>query len=117
MAKKNSHNLPLNFPTPSKKMKGLVIQSYLALVTGWIVAHQAPVSMEISSKNTRVGSHSLLQGIFPTQGLNPGLLHCRQITDVYKSNYYAVHLKLRECCMSIISQKNWKNGTSLVVQW
>ena len=30
-------------------------------------------------KNTGVGSHSLLQGIFPTQGLNPGLLHCRQI--------------------------------------
>ena len=30
-------------------------------------------------KNTVMGSHSLLQGIFPTQGLNPGLLHCRQI--------------------------------------
>ena len=30
-------------------------------------------------KNTGVGSHSLLQGIFPTQGLNPGLLPCRQI--------------------------------------
>ena len=30
-------------------------------------------------KDTRVGSHSLLQGIFPTQGLNPGLLHCGQI--------------------------------------
>ena len=26
-----------------------------------------------------VGSSSLLQGIFPTQGLNPGLPHCRQI--------------------------------------
>ena len=26
-----------------------------------------------------VGSHSLLQGIFPTQGSNPGLPHCRQI--------------------------------------
>jgi len=26
-----------------------------------------------------VGSHSLLQRIFPTQGWNPGLLHCRQI--------------------------------------
>jgi len=26
-----------------------------------------------------VGSLSLLQGIFPTQGLNPGLLHCRWI--------------------------------------
>jgi len=31
------------------------------------------------SKNTGVGSHPLLQGIFPTQGLNWGLLHCRWI--------------------------------------
>ena len=30
-------------------------------------------------KSTVVGSHSLLQGIFQTQGLNPGLLYCRQI--------------------------------------
>ena len=30
-------------------------------------------------KNTGVYSHSLLQGIFPTQSLNPGLLHCRLI--------------------------------------
>ena len=30
-------------------------------------------------QNTRVGSLSLLQGIFPTQGSNPGLLHCRRI--------------------------------------
>ena len=30
-------------------------------------------------KNTGVGFHSLLQGIFPTQGSIPGLLHCRQI--------------------------------------
>ena len=30
-------------------------------------------------KNTGVGCHSLLQGIFPTQGRNLGLLHCRQI--------------------------------------
>ena len=29
-------------------------------------------------KSTRVGCHALLQGIFPTQGSNPGLLHCRQ---------------------------------------
>ena len=31
------------------------------------------------SKNIGVGCHSLLQGIFPTQGLNPGLLHYKQI--------------------------------------
>ena len=30
-------------------------------------------------QNTRVGSLSLLQGIFPPQGSNPGLPHCRQI--------------------------------------
>ena len=30
-------------------------------------------------KNSGVGSHALLQGIFPTQGLNPCLPHCRQI--------------------------------------
>ena len=30
-------------------------------------------------KNTRVDCHAHLQGIFPTQGLNPGLPHCRQI--------------------------------------
>ena len=29
-------------------------------------------------KNTGVGCHALLKGIFPTQGLNPGLPHCRQ---------------------------------------
>ena len=31
------------------------------------------------SKYTGVSCHALLQGIFPTQGSNPGLLHCRQI--------------------------------------
>ena len=30
-------------------------------------------------KNTGVGCHFLLQGIFLTQGSNPGLLHCRQV--------------------------------------
>ena len=36
-------------------------------------------------KNTGVGSLSLLQGIFPTQEFNRGLLHCRQI--LYQLNY------------------------------
>ena len=30
-------------------------------------------------QNTGVGGLSLLQGLFPTQGSDPGLLHCRQI--------------------------------------
>ena len=36
-------------------------------------------------KNTGVGCLALLQGNFPTQGSNPGLLHCRQI--IYYLSY------------------------------
>ena len=44
-------------------------------MTPWIVACQASLSMGYSpGKNTGVGCHALLQGIFPTQGSNPGLL-------------------------------------------
>ena len=34
---------------------------------------------DFPGKNTGVGCRFLLQGIFPTQGSNPGLLHCRQM--------------------------------------
>ena len=33
---------------------------------------------DFPGKSTGVGCHFLLQGIFPTRGLNPGLLHCRR---------------------------------------
>ena len=46
-----------------------VVQSRPTLCSPW----KSP------GQNTGVGSHSLLQGIFPTQRSNPGLLHCRQI--------------------------------------
>ena len=36
---------------------------------------QAPLSMGFSSKNTGVGCHTRLQGIFPTQGSNHSTLH------------------------------------------
>ena len=36
-------------------------------------------SMNSLGQNTGVGSRSLLQGIFPTQGSNAGLPHCRRI--------------------------------------
>ena len=34
---------------------------------------------DFPDKSTEMASHFLLQGIFPTLGSNPGLLHCRQI--------------------------------------
>ena len=38
---------------------------------------------DFPGKSTGVGCHFLLQGIFPTQGSNLGLLHCRQILTVW----------------------------------
>ena len=46
------------------------------------VAHSCPTlcdPMDYPGRNTGVGSLSLLQGIFPNQGSNVGLPHCRQI--------------------------------------
>ena len=40
-------------------------------------------------QNTGGDSHSLLQGIFPTQGLNPDLLHCRWI--LYQLSYQGIN--------------------------
>ena len=45
--------------------------------TLWTITGQAPLSMDSPGKNTGVGCHFLLQGIFLTQGLNPCLLPCR----------------------------------------
>ena len=45
----------------------------------WTVAFWAPLYKEFSRQDTGVASHSLLQGVFPTQGSKPGLPHCRQI--------------------------------------
>ena len=47
----------------------------------WTVVHLAPLSVEFSRQKhlPGVGSHFLLQRIFLSQGLNQGLLHCRQI--------------------------------------
>ena len=57
----------------------LSLSRVLLFATPWTVTHQTPPSMEFPSKNTGVGSHFFLQGIFPTQGSNPGLQHCGQI--------------------------------------
>ena len=47
--------------------------------TLWTVAARLLCPWNSPGKNTEVGCHSLLQDIFPTQGLNLGLVHCRLI--------------------------------------
>ena len=70
--------------------------------TPWTVAYQAPPSMGFSRQEyTGVGCHFLLQEIFPTQGLNPGLQHCRQM--LYHLSYegrpnICIHIANSLCC-------------------
>ena len=77
-------------------------------VAPWTVACQATL-WNSPGKNTGVGCHSLLQGTFPTQESNLGLLHCRQVlyhwatsgaynflikhVFPYHNNYRGVNLK------------------------
>ena len=54
---------------------------------------------DFPGKSTGVGCRCLLQGIFPTQGSNPGLPHCRQTLYL------------------ILLARIWKNGTHLHCWW
>ena len=75
-----------------RKVKVFIAQSYLTLrdPTGCTLPSsfvQGIFQARILEweGNTEGNCHSLLQGIFPTQGSNPGLLHCRQI--LYQLSY------------------------------
>ena len=98
----NGH--PPNYMVPAAKQGGLI--KCPAMLT---LCNPRPARLLCSwhspSKKTGVDSHSLLQWIFPTPGLNPGLLHCRQILDhlshqgsqkSLRKPLYSVHLVLRE---------------------
>ena len=56
-----------------------VAQSSPTLCNPMTMATRLLCPWDSPGKNTGVGCHSLLQGIFLTQGSNLGLLHCRQI--------------------------------------
>ena len=63
---------------------------WLSLIRVWLCdpmdwSYQAPLLWNSPGKHPWVGCHALLQGIFPTQGSNPGLLHCSQI--LYQLSY------------------------------
>ena len=63
----------------------------------------------LQAKNTVVGCHFLLQGIFPTQGLNPGLPHWRQtlyrlsLPEVQNTGLWAKPM----CTRSVLVNITW----------
>ena len=79
-------------------LKGLVLDTHaLCLVARSCLTLCDPMDCRLPDssihgdspgKNTGVGCHALLQGIFPTQGSNPGFLHCRLVL------YHLSHLHI-----------------------
>ena len=55
-------------------IRGAAAQLRLTLVTPWTVATRLLCPWDSPRRNTGVGCHSLLQGIFPIKGLNPSSL-------------------------------------------
>ena len=56
--------------------------------TLWTESTRLLCPRDFPGKNTGVGCHFLLQGIFPTQGSNLHLLHCRRVLFWYLTCYW-----------------------------
>ena len=75
-----SHEIKRHLLLGRKVMTNLWSESEsLSVVSDSLRPHRLHSPWNSPGQNTGVGSLSLLQGIFPTQGLNPSLSHCRQI--------------------------------------
>ena len=59
----------------------------------------------LHGKSTGVGCHFLLQGIFPTQGSNPSLPHCRQ--TLYRLSHQGSNLKCYKTVKSGQTRGGW----------
>ena len=70
---------PADLPSPGIKPRSPALQ-----------ADSLPAEPQGKPKNTGAGSLSLLQGIFLTQELNRGLLHCKRI--LYQPSYQGAQL-------------------------
>ena len=65
----------------AREMKCIEAVALVPSRFSWVQLIVTPRTAALDSpgKNAGVGCHARLQGIFLTQGSNPGLLHCRQI--------------------------------------
>ena len=81
-----------------------------SVVSGSLWPHGLYSPWNSPGQNTRVGSHSLLQGIFQTQGSNPGLLHCPRI--LYQLSHKGSPRNLEWVAYPFSSGSSWpKNRT------
>ena len=65
-------------------------------------------------KDTGVSSYSLLQVIFPTQGWNPGLLHCRWIL-YYLSHQGSLVKSINQGKLDVVNQKMVRLNVDILI--
>ena len=101
--------------SPSNEYSGLIsfrmdwLSSEVEVMSNSLRPHGLYSPWNSVGQNTGVGSLSLLQGIFPTQGLNSGLPHCRFFTRRATREAQKVHIKAKFHtaldCSPLIQQK------------
>ena len=78
----------------------------------FLVPHGLYSPWNSPGQNNGLSSRSLLQGIFPSQGLNPGLLHCRQIP--YQLSHQGSPRILEWVAYAFSSRSSWpRNWTRI----
>ena len=73
-------------------------------------------------KNTGVGCHSLLQGIFPNQGWNPGLLHSGRFFTIWATKAYpqmkkALYIQWLLFTEHLLSVRHFVNKLQSSLRW
>ena len=106
-------------------VKVIVTQPYLTLLALQLEPTSLFCPWNSPGKNTGVGCLFLLQGIFPTQGLNPGLLHCRwglyhmshQACLFFKKQLYTSYKDtLKSKCQRMLNYNQNNNGCSKIIK-
>ena len=69
-------------PSEGAQVRGQGVKCYCPLLADFRISHGLYSPWNSPGQNTGVGTLSLLQGIFPTQGPNQGPPHCRQLSHM-----------------------------------
>ena len=85
-----------------------------SVVSDSLQPHGLYISWNSPDEDTGVGSLSLLQGIFPTQGSNPGLPHCKKI--LYKLSHKGSPMQCNGRQRTLKNQVYLKNEQSQKTQ-
>ena len=101
----------IKLPPTSHHWKQSESESH-SVMSNFLRSHGLYSPWNSPGQNTGMGSLSLLQGIFPTQGLNPGLPHCRWI--LYQLSQKGSPKTLEWVAYSFSSRSSWPRNQTEV---